>query len=199
MPIRRGAVNVARFRLEGDVPKDVKRWLARGLSKAAFAPIDVKSEDERAAGFVELDAPGASEFSSAALFYGEQALFSWRVDKLKVPASALRTGLSEWSQAFEKKNHRAPGRREKAEQKEQLKKALRARQEPVTKTYEISLDLGSRDVFVWATARTLIDEVHAALEGALDTQLRARVPVTFVPPSFLDSLSPTAELFVEVR
>ena len=36
MPIRRGSVNLARFRLDGAVPKDVKRWLQKGLGKAAF-------------------------------------------------------------------------------------------------------------------------------------------------------------------
>lgn len=197
MPIRRGAVNLARFRLEGELPKDVKRWLQRGLAKAAFEPIDPKSDDERAAGFVELEQNDQTEFSAGALFHGMHALFGWRVDKLKVPTNALRAGLLQWGQAFEQKNGRPPGRRERAEQKDTLKKALRAKQDPVSKVFEVSVDLTSNDVFVWATSRTVVEEAQASLEHALEVKLVPRVPAAFLPPGALDALSPTKALFAE--
>lgn len=197
MPIRRGSVNLARFRLSGELPKDVKRWLQRGLEKAAFEPIDVKGDDERTAGFVELEAPERTEFSAGALFHGLHALFAWRVDSLKVKTSAVRAGLLQWSQAFEQKNGRAPGRRERAEQKDTLRKALRAKQDPVTKLFEVSLDLTSLDVFIWATSRTVVDEVQGALESALEVRLVPRVPAAFLEPGVLDGLAPTKALFGE--
>lgn len=197
MPIRRGSVNLARFRLSGELPKDVKRWLQRGLEKAAFEPIDVKGDDERTAGFVELEAPERTEFSAGALFHGMHALFAWRVDSLKVKTSAVRAGLLQWSQAFEQKNGRAPGRRERAEQKDTLRKALRAKQDPVSKLFEVSLDLTSLDVFIWATSRTVVDEVQGALESALEVRLVPRVPAAFLEPGVLDGLAPTKALFGE--
>ena len=199
MPIRRGSVNLARFRMEGAVPKakDVKRWLQKGLGKAGFEPIDPKSDDERAAGFVELEQNDSTEFSAGALFHGLHALFAWRVDRLKVPTSALRVGMLEWSQAFEKKNARAPGRREKSEQKDALKKTLRAKQAPVSKVFELSFDLTSRDVFVWATSRTVVEEAQAVLESTLEVKLIPRVPAAFLAAGALDALTPTKELFPE--
>lgn len=199
MPIRRGAVNVARFRLEGELPKDVKRWLQKGLGKTAFEPIDPKSEDERSAGFVELERSDVTEFSSAALFFSQHALFAWRVDKLKVPTNAIRASMLAWLNAFEQKNGRQPGRRERAEQKEGIKKMLRAKQDPVTKLFEVSVDLTSHDVFVWATSRTVVDEVQASLESCLEVKLTPRMPAAFLPPGAIDALSPTPELFVENR
>jgi recombination associated protein RdgC len=197
MPIRRGSVNLARFRLEGDIPKDVKRWLQKGLAKAAFEPIDPKSDDERAAGFVELEQNDKTEFSAGALFHGLHALFGWRVDRLKVPTNAMRAGMLEWGQAFEQKNGRPPGRRERAEQKETLKKALRAKQGPVTKVFEVSVDLTSRDVFVWATSRTVVEEAQGSLESVLEVKLIPRVPAAFLSSGVIDSLTPTKELFPE--
>ncbi len=197
MPIRRGSVNLARFRLEGDLPKDVKRWLQKGLAKAAFEPIDPKSDDERAGGFVELEQNDKTEFSAGALFHGLHALFGWRVDRLKVPTNAMRAGMLEWGQAFEQKNGRPPGRRERAEQKETLKKALRAKQGPVTKVFEVSVDLTSRDVFVWATSRTVVEEAQGSLESVLEVKLIPRVPAAFLSPGVIDSLLPTKELFPE--
>lgn len=199
MPIRRGSVNVARFRIDGDVPRDQKRWLQKGLGKAAFEPIDPKGEDERTAGFVELERSDVTEFSSAALFFSQHALFTWRVDKLKVPTNAIRASMLSWVNAFEQKNGRQPGRRERAEQKEGIKKMLRAKQDPVTKLFEVSVDLTTNDVFVWATSRTVVDEVQAVLESSLDVKLVPRVPAAFLPPGAIDSLTPTPELFVETR
>jgi len=198
MPIRRGSVNLARFRLEGAVPKDVKRWLQKGLGKASFEPIDPRSDDERAAGFVELEQNDRTDFSAGALFHGLHALFAWRVDRLKVPTNTLRAGLLQWSQAFEAKNGRPAGRREKAEQKDALKKALRAKQAPVSKIFELSVDLTSRDVFVWATSRNVVEEAQAVLESTLEVKLIPRVPAAFLAIGVLDSLIPSKELFGEV-
>jgi recombination associated protein RdgC len=198
MPIRKGSVNLARFRIEGAIPKDVKRWLQKGLGKAGFEPIDPKSDDERAAGFVELELNDRTEFSAGALFHGLHALFAWRVDRLKVPTNALRAGMLQWGQAFEQKNGRPAGRREKAEQKDTLKKALRAKQLPVSKVFELSVDLTSRDVFVWATSRTVVEEAQAVLESTLEVKLIPRVPAAFLAPGLIDSLTPSKELFGEV-
>ncbi|MFT3706130.1 MAG: recombination-associated protein RdgC [Archangium sp.] len=198
MGIRRGSVNLARFRVEGDIPKDVKRWLQKGLGKAAFEPIDPKSEQERTAGFVELEANDRTEFSVGNLFHGTHALFAYRVETLKVPTNAVRAKMLEWVQAFEAKNKRGPGRRERADQKEQVQKALRAKQEPSTKIFEVSLDTVSRDLFVWATSRTVVDEVQGSLEANLEVKLIPRVPAAMISPSLIDTLLPTPELFGEV-
>lgn len=198
MPIRRGSVNFARFRVAGAVPKDAKRWLQSALRKKAFEPIDVNGDEERAAGFVELEAPERTDFEAGSLFHGLHALFAWRVDKLKVSSGQVRTQLHQWAQAFEGKNGRPPGRREKSEQKDAIRKVLRGRLEPATKVHEVSLDLAGKDLFVWATSRPVVEEVQAVLEDALDVKLLPRVPAAFMDEKTLDGLAPTATLFGEV-
>lgn len=180
------------------MPKDTKRWLQNALRKKAFEPIDVKSDEERAVGFVELEAPEQTSFETGTLFLGMHALFAWRVDKLKVSSGQVRTQLSQWAQAFENKNGRPPGRREKAEQKDSIRKSLRSRQEPATKVHEVSFDLAGKDLFVWATSRPVVEEVQAVLEDALGLKLLPRVPAAFVDEAKLDALSPTPALFGEV-
>lgn len=198
MPIRRGSVSFARFKVEGDLPKDTRRWLSTALRGSAFEALDPKGEDERTAGFVELENPGRTEFGAGDVFHGLHALFAWRIDKLRVPPNQLRAELLRWSQAFEQKEKRAPGRREKAEQKETLRRALRTKVEPSTKTYEVSLDLPARELFLWATSRSVIEEVQAALESRLSVKLIARVPAAFMTATQLDALVPTPALFTQV-
>ena len=76
MPIQSGTVSFARFRSEpAGARTDAKRWLLRGLRKKAFEPLVArKPEDDRAAGFVELEDHDATGFE-AGLFQGEHALF----------------------------------------------------------------------------------------------------------------------------
>jgi recombination associated protein RdgC len=191
-------VSLARFRVEGSIPKDQRRWLTGALKAGAFEEIDAKGEEERAAGFCELENANRTDFAPGDVFFGTNALFAWRVDKLRVPGMAVRAEMLKWSQAFEQKNARAPGRREKAEQKEVVRRVLRAKQEPVTKTFDISLDLASKELFVWATSRTVVEEVQAVLESKLNVKLIARVPAAFMPAATLDALTPTPALFGEL-
>jgi DNA recombination-dependent growth factor C len=198
MPIRRGTVSFARFRLDGAGPKDARRWLSTALKAGAFEPIDVKGEEERTAGFVELENAARTDFGPGDVFFGTQALFAWRVDRLRIPGPQVRAELLKWAQAFEAKNGRAPGRRERSEQKDVVRRALRSKVDPVTKTFDVSIDLKAKELFVWATSRTVVEEVHAALEARLEVKLIAMVPGAAMTPSQLDALLPTPALFAEV-
>ena len=64
-------------------------------------------------------------------------------------------------------------------------------------TVQLSFDLTSRDVFVWATSRTVVEEAQAVLESTLEVKLIPRVPAAFLAAGALDSLTPTKELFPE--
>ena len=177
------------------MPKDVKKWLTRALKIGAFESIDPKSDEDRASGFVELEDDRATSFSAGALFEGLYALFAWRVEKIRMPASTIRAELAEWSKKFEAKNGRAPGRREKADQKDLLRRALRAKTPPVASVSDVSYELPVGEVLVWASSTGIVEEVQTALEKGLDVRLVARVPASFVSPEQLESLGPTPELF----
>jgi len=195
MPIRRGALSFARFRLDGSVPKDTRKWLSKALEARAFEGIDPKGDDDRASGFVSLERPEVAEFPAGELFRGMHALFAWRVEKLRIPGQLIRAQLSEWSQAFEQKNGRAPGRREKTEQKDVIRRALRSKTEPGVKVFDVSLDLAAKELAVWATSRSVVDEVTEALASSLEVKLIPKVPASLIDADTLDRLAPTTELF----
>ena len=195
MPIRRGAVSCSRFRVEGAVPKDVRKWLTKALTQRAFEGIDPKGDEDRAAGFVELEDDRATSFAGGTLFNGLYALFGWRVEKIRIPASTLRADLAEWAKKFEAKNGRAPGRREKSEQKELARKALRAKTPPVTSVTDVSYELPVGEILIWGSSTGLVDEIQAALETGLEVRLIPRVPASFVSPKVLETLAPTPALF----
>jgi recombination associated protein RdgC len=195
MPIRRGALSFARFRLDGRFPKDTRKWLIKALESRSFEAIDPKGDDERASGFVSMERPEVAEFPTGELFRGMHALFAWRVEKLRIPGQLIRTQLSEWSQAFEQKNGRAPGRREKTEQKDTIRRALRSKTEPGVRVFDVSIDFSAKELAVWATTRSVVEEVTEALASTLELKLIPKVPAALVDADTLDRLAPTTELF----
>lgn len=177
MPIQSGSVTFSRYRVEADpkAPSEVRRWLVKGLKSNAFEEIDRKGDEDRAAGFVELENADESEFAASALFYGERALFAWRVDTLKVPSAALKAELEKWQAAFEKENGRKPSRGEKTEQKGAIRHMLRARATPTTKTHDVSWNLKTGELQLWTSSRKIAEEIALAMESAFDLKL---VPVS---------------------
>lgn len=198
MPVLRGAVTFSRFLVEPaeGAAADLKRSLSRALKARAFAPIDRRSEEERAAGFVELENHDASEFSAGSLFYGEYALFSYRIDAIKIPGPVLRAELDRWATAFEKEKGRPPSRGEKAESKGSLRQMLRNRAVPITKVHDVSWNLKSQQLQIWAASRKAVDEVLNALETAFKVKLIPLIPAAAAARMGIEesALGPTAEL-----
>jgi recombination associated protein RdgC len=198
MPILGGTVTFARFRVEPAeaFPNDVRRWLSRGLRARAFEPIDKRTEEERAAGFVELEDHDATEFSPGRLFHGEYALLAWRVDTLKVRAAVVKAELAQWAESFEKQQGRAPTRREKAERRSAVRQAMRAQAEPVTKVYDVSWNLQAQQIQLWAASRKVVDEMSLAMESCFRIRLHAQVPAVMARRRGVAdaALMPTPEL-----
>jgi recombination associated protein RdgC len=190
MPILRGAVTFARFLVEhpDKPPADVRRWFTKGLRARAFEPLDPKDEEDRTAGFAELEDPDATDFASGNLFMGQRALFTWRIDQRKVPAAQLRGELDRWAREFERGQGRAPARKEKTERKNALRQKLRADAVPVTRTHDVAWDLKTQRLQVWSASRKVVEEIAMALEEGFEVRLKAQLPEE------KDSLKPTAEL-----
>lgn len=191
----------ARFRAEskGERPKDVKRWLARGFRAKAFEPLDKNGEEDTSGGFVELEDAESTKLEPSSFLYGELVLITYRIERLRVPAAAIRAELEVWSKAFAEKEGRPPRRAEKKNEKEVISKRLKKRAFPSNKLTDVSYSLQSGHLQIWSTARSVVDEIQEALEQALDLRLVALAPGTYANTLELDSdaesaLAPTAEL-----
>jgi len=198
MPVLRGAVTFSRFLVEPaeGAATDLKRSLSRALKARAFAPIDRRSEEERAAGFVELESPDSTEFSAGTLFYGEYALFGYRIDTIKVPGPVLRAEVDKWAAAFEKEKGRPPSRGEKSENRSSVRQVLRNRAVPITKVHDVSWNLKSQQLQIWAASRKAVEEVLNGVETAFKVKLVPLIPSAAAARMGIDesTLGPTAEL-----
>lgn len=195
MPILRGAITFSRFKAEpSKSPKTARDWLVEGLKVRAFAPIDRKSGEVRACGFVEVEDHDAVEFAPGNLFHGEWVLLAWRVDQIKVPEAAIRREMDKWAQAFERDQGRAPNRYEKADRRAAIELLLRQKAEPRTRIVDVSWNLETGLVQMWASARKSIDEVVEAMEKGLALKFTQRVPAALAEAMGAADLTVTKEL-----
>lgn len=195
MPIISGSVTFARFFVERSAKtKSQAKHVARALSDKAFEPLDPKSEDEQAAGFVSLRDRDQNELSAEEISYGDSLAFSYRIDKLRVPSSAVKEELRRFSKTFEAKHHRRPRRSEQADEKLLIVRRLRGRAFLSTKTVDVAWNLTQDEVSIWASSRKLIEEVQAALEETFHLALRAKTPAIRAGEEG-EALSPTPALF----
>lgn len=185
MPILRGSVTLSRFRVEphgGETP-DWSRALPKGLTGHAFVPLDRDGPDDRTAGFCELEDRDAVDFSPNSVWYGEHALFCWRIDEIRIPASVVKSELETWAKTFEKENARKPGRNEKNEARTMIRQSWRSRAPIIVRTFDVSWNVEARLLQIWAGSRKAVDEVQAAVEQAFAVRL-----VQLVPSVVADSL-----------
>lgn len=198
MPILRGATTFSRYRVETDKSKSPawKRTIAAALRTRAFEPLKPEGPEERSAGFVELHDRDESQFSPASLYELEYALFSLRVDEVKIPSSVIKDQLERWSRAFQNENHRPPGRKEKNDAKQEIRSRLRTRFPLATRTFDVSWNLDSGQLQIWAGSRKAVEEVEAAIELALKVKLVPLVPVSVAGALGIaeKSLAPTPAL-----
>lgn len=203
MPVLHGAVTFARFEVRAE-QFDPKRSLPKGLKAHAFEPIDRKrgADQDRAAGFVELEDPDGVEFATSNLYAGQHARFAYRVDQLKIPSAALKSELAAWVAEFEGENARKPSRQEKARQRDAIRDTLRSAAVPTTKTFDVSWELTANRLKIWATSRKIVEEIQAAIEQAFGVKLEPLVPVVLAGRLGVDdaALAPTAALLgVELK
>ena len=198
MPILKGAVSFARFRVEteSNTPKDWKKQFDRALKARAFTPLPPDGPEERTQGFVELADTDLIEFGPGTVHEGEHALFAYRVDEVRIPGAVLKAELERWTKQFQKDHERLPGKREKTDAKAELRQALRGRFPPSTRTVDVAWHVEAGEVCLWTTRRKAIDEVQSAVEQAFKLRLVPVVPVTVALRLGIaeKSLAPTPQL-----
>lgn len=178
MPVLRGSVTYSRFRAEplGERAKDVRRWAQRSLQRRAFEPIDRKAEDDRAAGWVEIERADLTEFTPSRVLFGEYLLASYRVDRLRVPGQVVKAELDKWAAEYEEQNGQPPKRSEKRNQKAEITFKLRQRAFPSTRTYDVSWNLTSNEVELWVASAKLVEELQVFVEETFELHLHPLTP-----------------------
>lgn len=157
MGLLNGAVGYIRFVTIGDVPDSLGEAYAEALAGHAFREIDPLGEEERTLGWVRFDDPFSSEWAPAEIGGDDgRMVLRLRVDTLKVPGVMLKA----YTVATERDRMRAAGRdkltrAEKDQIKSDVRKDLRRRSLAKMAFFESVWNLGSGEVRLFATSRSV--------------------------------------------
>ena len=119
------------------------------------------------------------------------------MDTIRVPASMLKSELEAWCKAYEDKIGHPPKRADKSAEKELILKRLRKRAFVATQTYDLSWNLDTDAVQIWASSKKIVEEMQIAIEEAFDVSLTPTSPGARADAAEIDgdTIRPTAALF----
>ena len=178
MGLLTGSVGYIRFAAIGEVPDALGDVYAEALAGHAFREIDAFGEEERSQGWVRFDDPFSSEWAPHEIGEeGGRVVFRMRVDTLKVPAVMLKA----YTVAGERERLRAAGREkltrpEKDQVKSDVRKELRRRSLAKMALYDIVWNLGSGEVRLFATSRSVAGLFVEAFEKTFALKLQQLSP-----------------------
>jgi recombination associated protein RdgC len=159
MGVRRGSLSFTRFRVNGVVPKDLRKRYLEAVRLRCFAPLDINGEADESSGWCVLERPFDLEFDAGKLFYDRFVLIGFRVDKWRVPGTLVKAHLEDEEQRLLGKTGRERlGRAERAEIKLKVIQRLRRKIMPTAKCFDVvwDLDRGSL-LFFGHSAKLLLD------------------------------------------
>ena len=119
------------------------------------------------------------------------------MDAIRIPTGVLKSELAAWAEAFEAEQGRPPKRGEKSTQKGLILKRLRKQAFIASKTYDVSWNLSTETVQIWASSRKMVDEIIVALEEGFGAKFQALSPGALAEAAGADMelLAPTDALF----
>ena len=140
----------------------------------------------------------AVEFSVSGVYEGDYATFAFRVDEVRIPSAVVRDEMERWARNFEREAQRKPGRKEKNDAKQEIRHKLRSRFPLATKTFDVSWNLTTHQLQIWASSRKAVDEIEAAVAQAFGVKLVPLVPVVMADKLGINekALAPTPSLSV---
>src|SRR5262245_42571760 len=107
-----GSITVRRYRVTGDLPRDVRSRFLKSLRAHAHAPIDPASDEQQSLGWVSSLDPEDPDLDLNKVLFGDRLVVSLRVDTLKPPQSEVRRQLTARARELEAETGNRPGRRE---------------------------------------------------------------------------------------
>ena len=152
---------------------DVQEAVLDGLIRGRIPRIDVDVGHDRAAGFAVFADPLDIDFSPDKVFAGPVILFSFRQDRLAIPASTLRLYVEQRCRQNMAATHRDRlPRQERDELREAVRTDLLRRVPPTIHAYEVIWDQDSSRLRLFATSPAVCDDFVARAREGLGLQLR---------------------------
>lgn len=160
--------------IDKDIPRDeLRRRILDGLTVGRISSIDVELGHDHTAGFALFEDPLSTDFSEGEVFFDPLVLFSFRLDKLNVPANTARLYVKRRVQERLDSTRRTKMPREEREElSDGVKLELLRRALPAINAIDVVWDLNSNRIRFYSTAAAMNEEFLVRFNQHVGLKLR---------------------------
>ncbi|HET9952913.1 MAG TPA: recombination-associated protein RdgC [Polyangiaceae bacterium] len=201
MSARRGSLTLVRYFVDGQPPRDLRKRYLEAVRLRAFQPLKPEDEATEATGWCVMERPLDLEFELDKLFNDRLLQLGLRVDKFRIPSSAINAELAdEERKLLTKTGAEKISRQQRKELKKRVVVKLRRKLVPISRAFDLCWDLDAGVVFFFSHSRRLGEELCALFEKTFQLRLiedspyvvakRAKLPATILKA--LDRVMPVS-------
>jgi hypothetical protein len=174
-----GSMSVAKFWVEGDLPKDPRRAFMSRVTLRRFQPLRADEDVEERYGWCALGEPGDLDLTTGKVFQNEYLTLGFRWDRFKFPAALVNGQLAEAMQrALARTDKESLSRNQKAELKQQVLAKLKQKYLPSMRMVDMVWHFDRREVFFWSHSSALRERLLACFELTFGLELVLNNPYT---------------------
>lgn len=152
---------------------DPQMALMDGLMRGRISRIDVESGRDRAVGFATWEDPLDTEFTPEKVFFGSQALFSFRIDRIAIPSSTLKLFVRQRiKQNLEATHRKKMPRQERDELVETVRTELVRKAIPTINAYQVMWDMEAGRIRLNTSTSSICDEFSTRCRHILGLVLK---------------------------
>jgi len=160
--------------VDSDLPREeLRKLILEGLTVGRISQIDVELGHDHTAGFALFDDPLSIEFSEDAVFFDPLVLFSFRMDKLTVPANTARLYIKRRIQERLDTTRRTKMPREEREEiSDSVKLELLRRALPSISAIDVVWDMNSNRIRFYSNSASMNEEFLVRFNQHVGLKLR---------------------------
>ena len=179
MGLINGALTYKKYRIDSDIPKNLRDLLADRLPRHGFREIDPKVNPEFSIGWVNVFDPLDAKLALEKVLFGKYIILGLRRDKKTLPGALFKARFTEAlrAQARERKGRKL-SREEMAALKENVRNAMLSAVMPAMAVYEVVWNYETHEVFFSSGARKAADEFAEVFEESFGLALAEQTLVS---------------------
>lgn len=176
MGLLKGTLTFSRYRLQESLPGNFQEFIRRQIKRFAFRELSMGSE-EQSSGWTSLENPLDSQFEYANYAVGDYLIFSFRLDRKKVPPSLMKIKyLEAEKKALGAKAKKFLSRGEKEELKERTHLELLGKTYPVPSFFDVCWSLSGGWVIFGSLSPKATEEFEKLFKKSFNLTLSPLVP-----------------------
>lgn len=184
MGILSASASIAKYRVEGEISKNIIEEVTKGLKENTIIDID-EGTMETSVGWTSTNNPFNPYFEDSSFLIGQFFIFSLRIDKKKVPAKVLKKHVTiETEKRLKETGKEFISKSEKQRIKEQVGEMLLLKMHSTPNIYDLAWNYEEKELLFFTTQKAANEELETIFNKSFGLLLIKLFPYTIADLTF---------------